>query len=170
MKAKTSGIVPWELHKCCWGAMADPSGVILLLFSSLHSSICHSIIPHLFYLCSVITCVTRLTFWLLLPDTRLDGMLTMSAKCARWVFWGLGGIHTTSDAKQNLSYCLVDVVVKSLVIGVEIHFMTVFNYSQWFDSFSTFEEIFVKKGTALSCVVAKWKEQNRSNILKINVI
>lgn len=67
--------VPWQ----------TPSGVIPSLFLFLLFPACSwaFVIPsslHLFYLCSVITCVPRADFWLLLPDTRLDGMLAMSAE------------------------------------------------------------------------------------------
>lgn len=49
-KPRHLGIVPWELLKCCWGATADAIrsdsfSVPLPSFSSLPSSICHSIIP-----------------------------------------------------------------------------------------------------------------------------
>lgn len=62
-----------------------PSGMIPSLFPFLLFPACSRafVIPsslHLFYLCSVITCVPRADFWLLLPDTRLDGMLAMSAE------------------------------------------------------------------------------------------
>lgn len=101
-----------------------PSGATPSLFSFLLILACSRafVIPsslHLFYLCSVITCVPRADFWLLLPDTRLDGMLAMSAEVWSTFFFiqteqddGLSGffggrfegIHTISDPRQILSY------------------------------------------------------------------
>lgn len=123
-----------------------PSGVIPSLFPFLlfPASSRAFVIPsslHLFYLCSVITHVPRADFWLLLPDTRLDGMLAMSAEVwsafffrsvddCKMFFLGLGGPTLLMTQRQNLSYCLVEVVVKSLGIGVVRNVMTVFNYSQ----------------------------------------
>lgn len=85
--------------------------------------------------------------------------LQCQQKCARWVVWGWG-VHTTSNPRQNLSYCLVNVVVKSLVIGVKI-ILWRFSITQWFDSFSTFEEIFVEKRNCsqLCCCQMKRSEQ-----------
>lgn len=168
-----------------------PSGVIPILFPFFLFPVCSwaFVIPSslsLFYLCSVITCVPRADFWLLLPDTRLDGMLAMSADVwsafffiqtmpfgiwmtTRCYFCGVGGIHTTSDPRKNLAFCLVDVVVvvKWLGIWVVRNLMTVSNYSHWFgfinNYFSTFEEIFVGNKELLSAVLLP-NEEIRTDI------
>ncbi len=94
-KPRHLGIVPWELHKCCWGAMADAirsDSFSVLFFFQLafeHLSFHHP------FICSISVLslpVSRgLTFGYCCQTPDWMECLQCQQKCARWVFWGVGG-------------------------------------------------------------------------------
>ncbi len=165
----------WGLfHESCTNAAEGchgqtPSGVIPSLFSfqlaGEHLSFHHP------FICSIsvlsLPGSRGADFWLFVARHRLDGMLTMSAKvCKMGFLGGWGGSTLSSDAKQNLSYCLVDVVLSHLWLESK--------YILWRFSITLNDLILLvllrkylwKKELLSAVLLPNEKEQNRSKHIK----
>lgn len=174
MKAKTSGDcsmrAPQMLLRC--HGRRHQEWFLLCSFSFFFQLAVEHLSFHHPFICSISVLslpVSRgLTFGYCCQTPDWMECLQCQQKCGVLFFWsvddckmgffrGLGGSTLLVTQRQNLSYCLVEVVVvvKPLGIGVVRNVMTVFNYSQGFcfinDSFSTLRNYLWKTRNCSQC-------------------